>query len=181
MKPTATFEINRKALYTALAKANRTLLEPIKCRAMKLPAVFSCFVFRMSAYKAITIHTTDRDMSTDITLPLVKRRGRIKDFAVYPYELLYILRRVDDETITVSLYDYDDKVVFQHSSGSFTLPLVKDGIEAYFFRSRFLDHAAHRLLHGFPGIGPSFHARSPFPLHRLGKTPFMSLRNQHPS
>ena len=126
----ARISVQKKVLYDALKKATRTRVEPGECKALDIPFAFTGFVFWMRGHREMAISTTDRSLYTDITIPLAKRRGKFKDFALPAYELPYILRRIDDQVIDIDLHE--QHAVFRHSFGTFTLSFIKDGVEKFF-------------------------------------------------
>lgn len=140
MKPVSQIKVQKSVLYTALMKTSRTRIEPGMCRALNLPIAYSCFVFSLSGHREISVCTTDRDMYTDVTIPLLQRSGRFQDFALHAYELTCMIRQLEDQELCIVLHP--EHAVFRHSFGSFTLPLVHESLDM-FFKDR-LEMILHR-------------------------------------
>ena len=129
MKPTATIKVQKNELQSALTKTSKTRLAPAKCSDWGLSAVFSSAVFVPTQSSLWKVVTTDTKMLTEVALQTNETEGTENAFALPVEELLYMLRRLDEQELLIELYEY--QAVFHHSFGKFTLPLVKDGIKDF--------------------------------------------------
>lgn len=134
MKPTTILKIRRKELYHALQAASRVALSQSACEKKCVTLIYSCIVFRMNDYFTMQVLGSDCKKQISIPVALTDRKGDTRDFAIFACDIVPIIRRLDDQELTIELYEY--QATFRHTYGSFTVPFVKEGLEGFFERRK---------------------------------------------
>lgn len=134
MKPTTTLKIQRKELSDALQAASRVTLSQSACEKKSVTLIYSCIVFRMNDNFTMQVLGSDCKKQISIPVILIDRKGDTRDFAISACDIVPIIRRLDDQELTIELYEYQATV--RHTYGSFTVPFVKDDLEGFFERRK---------------------------------------------
>lgn len=134
MKPTTILKIQRKELSDALQAASRVTLSQSACEKKGVTLIYSCIVFRMNDYFTMQVLGSDYKKQISIPVTLTDRKGDTRDFAIFTGDIVPIIRRLDDQELTIELYEYQATV--RHTYGSFTVPFVIDGLEGFFERRK---------------------------------------------
>lgn len=129
MKPNITLTVQKKALHDAALSASKASISPSRCKRLDLDFIYSCIVFRLNDY--FTMYAMASDSKRMITVPvaLLDRKGDTTSFAVRTDEILPIINLLDDQELVVDIYS--NSITFHHSYGTFTLPLVTEGLDAF--------------------------------------------------
>ena len=130
MSPTTTLKIRRKELYDALQAASRVALSQSACEKKCVTLIYSCIVFSMNDYFTMQVLGSDCKKQISIPVTLTDRKGDTRDFAIFACDIVPIIRRLDDQELTIELYDFQATV--RHTYGSFTVPFVHEGLEVFF-------------------------------------------------
>lgn len=131
MKPTAKIKIQKSLLFDALKNASRTHLCTSRRFNKEIPIIFSCFVFEPRRSE-MEVSTSDYESFTSIPVPTLSRKGNPGKFAIMIEDLLPVMRKLDDQELTIDVYEY--QAAFRHSFGTFTVPLVTENIDFFFQR-----------------------------------------------
>lgn len=130
MSPTTIIKVNSKELFDALQTVSRVTPSPSECEKRCLKPIYSCIVFRMNDYFCIEVMSSNYKILAHKTVSLTDRKGDTRQFAILEWDIVPIVRRLDDQELTIELYEY--QATFRHSYGSFTVPFVKEDIEEIF-------------------------------------------------
>ena len=130
MKPTTTFTIQKKTFFDAINAASKTSLTQGQCERLYLNPVLSAIVFSLNDYYTLSVMAAGKHRCVSTSVPLIERKGDTRDFAIMELDIYPILRRLDDQEIKVELYEH--QAVFHHSYGTFTVPLVTEGLDVFF-------------------------------------------------
>lgn len=136
MKPSAQIKIQKTLLFDALKNASRTHLCTSQCVKREIPIIFSCFIFEPRRSE-IEVSTSDYESFTSIPVPTLSRKGDPGKFAIMIEDLLPIMRKLDDQELTIDVYEY--QVTFRHSFGKFSVPMVTESIDFFFQRRGLLE------------------------------------------
>lgn len=136
MRPLNIIKVDRKSLFEAAFAASKTTLTTAKCSKCGLPMILSCIVFDVKGQVIDLVATNYYEyMKTSITT--LHSTGNGRRFAVIACDLVPVLRLVEGESLTIEAYEY--QVVFRHTYGSFTLPLVAENMDFLFKRIGLLE------------------------------------------
>ena len=125
MKPLSRIKVQKNTLLEALKKASKARLSSSRCEKMGKDYIFCCFVFHLGEPGILKVMTSDYHKHMTVSVPLVSERG-FGTFAAVPEDLLPILRRLDNQDLIIEFNEC--RMTVCHSYGTFTLPLVTEGI-----------------------------------------------------
>ena len=132
MKTTAptTFSICQKELLTALKNVSKTPLPPGFCEKNGIPLIYSCVLFTIGE-GSVYVQGADKKSAIRSTVCISNQTetGDGLTFAVYLYDILPLVRLLDKQELTIEVNG--EHMKFIHSSGSFSLPLMTNGIEIF--------------------------------------------------
>lgn len=154
MKPTTTFTIQKKTFFDAINAASKTSLTQGQCERLYQDPVLSAIVFSLNDDYTLSVMAAGKHRSVSTSVPLIERKGDTRDFAIMELDIYPILRRLDDQEIRVELYEH--QAVFHHSYGTFTVPLVTEGLDVFFSVFHFLENRP--CTHKVEIEAPFFHS-----------------------
>ena len=124
--------VSRKDLARALKLTQKSYLSPGYCEKWNIPFSHSCIVF--TAYppmEVLGVCTSTRDMAVRVSIHMTqdKEIPEMFTFAVMAQDILPVFRRLEGEDIQFRIHEHRLEVL--HSFGSFSVPLVEEGLDAF--------------------------------------------------
>ena len=131
MKTSNVITVQQKDLLQAIDIVSKTTLGQKSSMEHGTP-IFSCILFHVKSCFVMEVTGSDFFMHTTASVQLHDNKGEYCKFNLYVGDIAPVLRRLDDQKLTIEVHD--KKAVFHHSYGSFTLPFVEtEGAMDLFF------------------------------------------------